>query len=155
VLGCRGTVNLFVLLDVHRPWRKVKVTERRAAKDYAQCMRDLVDVHYPRRRDHPGSPGLFIRRSQADLAAARVPLHPQARKLAQHVVEIEIGLLRGQCLDRRLDDPKRLRREIAAWEGKRNAARASNGCSQQTKPAPKWAAPSRYFQRVIITVQSH
>jgi hypothetical protein len=42
-----GTVNLFVLLDVHRPSRKVKVTERRAAEDYAQCMRDLVDIHYP------------------------------------------------------------------------------------------------------------
>jgi len=42
-----GTVNLFVVLDVHRPWRKVKVTERRAAEDYAQCMRELVDVHYP------------------------------------------------------------------------------------------------------------
>ena len=42
-----GTVNLFVLLDVHRPWRKVKVTKRRAAEDYAQCMRDLVDIHYP------------------------------------------------------------------------------------------------------------
>jgi hypothetical protein len=41
-----GTVNLFVCLDVHRPWRKVKVTERRAAEDYAQCMRELVDVHY-------------------------------------------------------------------------------------------------------------
>src|SRR4051794_33056759 len=34
-----GTVNLFVVLDVHRPWRKVKVTERRAAEDYAPCMR--------------------------------------------------------------------------------------------------------------------
>lgn len=42
-----GTVNLFVLLDVHRPWRKVKVTERRAAEDYARCMHDLVDIHYP------------------------------------------------------------------------------------------------------------
>ncbi|MBB4370407.1 hypothetical protein GGD63_003202 [Bradyrhizobium sp. cir1] len=42
-----GTVNLFVLLDVHRPWRKVKVTERRAVEDYAHCMRDIVDVHYP------------------------------------------------------------------------------------------------------------
>jgi len=30
-----GTANLFVVLDVHRPWRKVKVTERRAAEDYA------------------------------------------------------------------------------------------------------------------------
>jgi hypothetical protein len=40
------------------------------------------------------------------------------------MVEIEIGVLRGQCLDRRIDDPKRLRREIAAWERQRNAARS-------------------------------
>jgi DDE superfamily endonuclease len=42
-----GTVNLFVVLDVHRPWRTVKVTARRAAEDHAQCMCELVDVHYP------------------------------------------------------------------------------------------------------------
>src|SRR6201988_3393718 len=77
-----GTVNLFVLLDVHRPWRKVKVTERRAAKDYAQCMRDLVDVHYPDAESIPvvqdnlsthsrrsPVPGVPARRSQADFAA--------------------------------------------------------------------------------------
>ena len=42
-----GTANLFVFLDVNRPWRKLKVTERRAAEDFAACMRDLADVHYP------------------------------------------------------------------------------------------------------------
>ena len=42
-----GTANLFVFLDVNRPWRKVKVTERRAAEDFAACMRELTDVHYP------------------------------------------------------------------------------------------------------------
>ena len=52
-----GTVNLFVFLDAHRPWRKVKVTERRAADDFAQCMRELVDLHYPRGRAHPGRAG--------------------------------------------------------------------------------------------------
>src|ERR1700689_4506933 len=31
-----GTVNLFVCIGVHRPWRKVKVTERRGGEDYAQ-----------------------------------------------------------------------------------------------------------------------
>ena len=41
-----------------------------------------------------------------------------------NMVEIEIGVLRGQCLDRRIDDPKRLVREIAAWERQRNAAGA-------------------------------
>src|SRR5215831_11589148 len=42
-----GTVNLFVTFDPHRGWRNVQVTERRAAVDYAHCMRELVDVHYP------------------------------------------------------------------------------------------------------------
>ena len=38
------------------------------------------------------------------------------------VSAIEIGVLRGQCLDRRIDEPGRLVREIAAWERQRNAA---------------------------------
>ena len=52
-----GTVNLFVFLDAHRPWRKVKVTARRTAEDYAQCMRELVDVHYPEADLHPRRAG--------------------------------------------------------------------------------------------------
>jgi hypothetical protein len=42
-----GTVNLFVFLDAHRPWRRVKVTDRRTNQDFAECMRELVDVDYP------------------------------------------------------------------------------------------------------------
>ena len=130
-----GTVNLFVLLDVHRPWRKVKLTERRAAKDYAECIRDLVDIHYPDAET--------IRVVQDNLsthsAGALYQTFPptEARRLLRRIefhytpkhaswlnmVEIEIGVLRGQCLARRIDDPKRLRREITAWERQRNAAR--------------------------------
>ena len=33
-----------------------------------------------------------------------------------NIVEIEIGVLKGQCLDRRIDDREELEREIAAWE---------------------------------------
>ncbi|MEH2533716.1 hypothetical protein V1277_006988 [Bradyrhizobium sp. AZCC 1588] len=40
-----GTANLFIFLDVHRPWRRVKVTDSRAAVDFAACMRELADVH--------------------------------------------------------------------------------------------------------------
>ena len=43
-----GTANLFVFLNVHQPWRKIKVTESRAAVDFAACMRDLADVHFPK-----------------------------------------------------------------------------------------------------------
>jgi hypothetical protein len=43
-----GTTNLFIFLDAHRPWRKVKVTDSRTALDFAACMRDLTDVHFPK-----------------------------------------------------------------------------------------------------------
>ena len=44
-----GTANLYVFLDVHQGWRKVKVkvTDRRTATDFAACMRDLSDIHFP------------------------------------------------------------------------------------------------------------
>jgi transposase len=131
-----GTVNLFVFVDVNRPWRKVKVTQRRTARDYAHCMRDLADVHYPE--------ATCIRVVQDNLsthsAGALYEAFPPAearrilRRLEFHytpkhaswlnMVEIEIGVLNGQCLDRRIDDASRLISEIAAWERQRNAAGA-------------------------------
>jgi hypothetical protein len=49
--GCEyrrnGTANLFVFLDAHRSWRHVKVTAQRTVQDFAVCMRDLADIHYP------------------------------------------------------------------------------------------------------------
>jgi hypothetical protein len=38
------------------------------------------------------------------------------------MVEIEIGVLKGQCLDRRIDNKAFLVSEIAAWERRRNAS---------------------------------
>lgn len=37
---------------------------------------------------------------------------------------VEIGVLKGQCLDRRIDTREGLEREIAAWEYERNTAGA-------------------------------
>ena len=131
-----GTVNLFIFFDPHRAWRKVKVTERRAAQDYAQCMRELVDVHYPKAEHIRVVQDNLSTHSIGALYQAFAPAEARRilRRLEFHytpkhaswlnMVEIEIGVLRGQCLDRRIDDPKRLKREIAAWERQRNKARA-------------------------------
>src|SRR6202040_2106408 len=35
-----GTANVFMFVDAHRPWRCAKVTDRRANRDFAECMRD-------------------------------------------------------------------------------------------------------------------
>src|SRR6202453_3893206 len=42
-----GTANFFLFLDTHKSWRHVKVTDHRTARDFADCMRDLADLHYP------------------------------------------------------------------------------------------------------------
>jgi hypothetical protein len=41
-----------------------------------------------------------------------------------NMVEIEIGVLRSQCLERRIDSRQFLEAEIAEWERQRNAAHA-------------------------------
>jgi hypothetical protein len=131
-----GTVNLFVFLDAHRPWRKVKVTDNRTAIDFAACMRDLADVHYPKAERirvvldnlsthtagalYGAFPAYEARRMMERLEFHYVPKHASWLNM----VEIEIGVLRGQCLDRRIGTRQHLQSEIRAWERQRNAARA-------------------------------
>jgi hypothetical protein len=82
-----GTANLFIFLDAHRPWRKVKV---------AACMRELTDLPFPKAQRirvvldnlSTHSPGALYQAFPAAEAPrntpARIPLCPQARQLAQH-----------------------------------------------------------------------
>ena len=131
-----GTTNLFVFLDVHRPWRKVKVTENRAAVDFAACMKELADVHLPKAERirivldnlsthsagalYQAFPPYEARRLLRRLEFHYVPKHASWLNM----VEIEIGVLRGQCLDRRIASQEQLVSEIAAWERQRNASGA-------------------------------
>ena len=131
-----GTANLFIFLDVHRPWRKVKVTDNRAAVDFAACMRELTDIHYPKAERirvildnlSTHSAGALYQAFPAD-EARRVLRRLEFHYVPKHaswlnMVEIEIGVLRGQCLDRRIASKQKLVAEIAAWERQRNASRA-------------------------------
>jgi transposase len=131
-----GTANLFIFLDVHRPWRKVKVTDNRAAVDFATCMRELTDVHFPKAERirvvldnlsthsagalYQAFPACEARRVLRRLEFHFVPKHASWLNM----VEIEIGVLRSQCLDRRIATQQQLKSEIAAWERQRNAAKA-------------------------------
>ena len=56
------------------------------------------------------------------------------------MVEIEIGALRSQCLDRRIASHEYLISEIVAWERQRNASGARIKWMFTTEPAPKCAA---------------
>jgi transposase len=131
-----GTANLFMFLDAHEPWRHVKVTDHRTCADFAECMRDLVDIHYAdascirvvldNLSTHSASalyqtfPPEEARRILRRLEFHFVPKHASWLNM----VEIEIGVLKKQCLCRRIEDRETLVREVAAWEETRNQARA-------------------------------
>jgi transposase len=131
-----GTVNLFVAVDAHRPWRKVTVTQQRTAQDYAERLRELVDVDYPGAtcirvvQDNlsthtPGALYEAFPAPEAHRLLERLEFHYTPKHASWlNMVEIEIGVLKGQCLDRRIDDRVELEREIAAWQRRRNAAGA-------------------------------
>jgi transposase len=131
-----GTVNLFVFLDAHRPWRKVKVTDHRTADEFALCMRELVDVHYPdAERIRVVLDNLSTHKAAA-LYAAFPPAEARRmlRRLEFHytpkhaswlnMVEIEIGVCKGQCLDRRIASLDQLVSEVDVWQEQRNASGA-------------------------------
>ena len=131
-----GTANLFILLDVHRSWRRVKVTDSRAAVDFAACMRELCDVHFPKAERirvvldnlsthsagalYQAFPAAEARRMLRRLEFHYTPKHASWLNM----VEIEIGVLRSQCLDRRIATKASLIAEVAAWERHRNASGA-------------------------------
>jgi transposase len=127
-----GTVNLFIFLDVHRPWRRVKVTDQRAARDFAECMRELVDIDYPQADQirvvldnlsihSPGALYDAFPAPEARRILRRLEFHYTPKHASWlNMVEIEIAVLRSQCLDRRIDAREYLVSEIAAWQRQRN-----------------------------------
>jgi transposase len=152
---CRnGTVNLFIFLDVHLPWRKVKVTERRAAEDYAKCMRDLVDVHYPDAETirvvqdnlsthsagalYRAFPPAEARRILRRLGSTTLP-NTQAGSTWSRSRSASCG---GNAWTAGSTTPSGYdAKSPLGSEAEMPPAHASNGCSQPTRPAPKWAAP--------------
>jgi hypothetical protein len=131
----KGVCHQLVMCEPLRGWRHVKVTERRTRRDYALCVRELVEIHYPRVKKlrlvqdnlntHDGaslyetfSPG-EARRLLDKIEFHYTPKHGSWLNMA----ETEINIMNSQCLDRRLESQPLLAREVAAWETKRNLAK--------------------------------
>jgi transposase len=131
-----GTANVFMFVDVNQPWRHAKVTDQRTCIDFAECMRELVDEHYP---DAERIRVVLDNLSAHSAAALYQAFEPaEARRILDrlefhftpkhaswlNMVEIEIGVMVSQCLDRRIPDKATLIQEIAAWELRRNTEKA-------------------------------
>lgn len=128
-----GVWNLFMFSEPLAGWRHVEVTERRTKQDYAKQMKYLVDVRYP---DAQWIIVVHDQLNTHDPSALYETFAPQEAKrildkLEIHytpkhgswlnMAEIELSVLARQCLDRRLPKQDMLKREVAAWENRRNA----------------------------------
>jgi transposase len=132
-----GTANLFIVCEPLAGWRHISVTERRTKIDWADCIRELVDLHYPRAERIVLVMDNLNTHTPAALYEAFAPA--EARRLCQkleihytpkhgswlNVAEIELSVLARQCLDRRIPDREALAGEVGAWQAERNAAESS------------------------------
>jgi len=132
-----GVANLFVFFDRHRGWRHVKVTERKTKVDFAHCMKDLVDKHYPEAdkirvvldnlsTHTEGALYKAFPPQEARRILNKIELHYTPKHASWlNMVEIEIGNMNQQCLNRRIESTAELKKELAAWEWRRNRDGAS------------------------------
>lgn len=127
-----GVVNVFMIFEPLAGKRHVKVTDRRTKKDWALCIRQLVDEIYP----HADSIVLVMdnlnTHKKASLYETFEPVEAKriADKLEIHntpkhgswlnMAEIEMSVLSRQCLSRYISTKKRMNTEVCAWQRKRN-----------------------------------
>lgn len=131
-----GTANLFVLCQPLAGWREVKVTNQRTKVDFAHCMKDLVDVHFPDAEViqvvldnlNTHTPGALYeafepqeaRRILRKLDFHYTPKHGSWLNMA----EIEISILSRQCLKQRIGTIDPLHQVTQSWTLRRNGQQA-------------------------------
>lgn len=132
-----GTCNLFMFFQPLAGWRHVKITERRTAIDWAHCMQDLVDSHFPDAVLISVVQDNLNTHTPASLYEAFEPA--EARRIISKIdfrytpkhgswlnmAECEFAVVLGQCLDQRIPTIGAVRRQTAAWEKRRNTAKAT------------------------------
>jgi len=118
-------------------WREVKITGRRTKADWAECMRELVDVHFPEAESitvvqdqlnthKPSALYEVFAPTEAKRILDRLDFHWTPKHGSWlNMAEIELSVLNRQCLDRCIPDRATLAQETAAWAAKRNSDAAT------------------------------
>ncbi len=127
-----GTASLFMLFAPLEGWRHVTVTPHRAAIDYADVLKQLSDVHFPKAESIILVQDNLNTHAASSLYRAFPPA--EARRIADrfewhytpkhgswlNMAEAELSVLARQCLARRIPDLPTLEHHVAAWLKRRN-----------------------------------
>ena len=126
-----GVCNIFMACEPLAGKRMVKITERKTKRDWAYFLEEIAAKHESAEKItlvmdnlNTHSPGSFYETFQPDKAKALwdrfdfvyTPKHGSWLNMA----EIELNVLTGQCLDRRIDDIEVVSKEVRAWQEVRN-----------------------------------
>jgi len=127
-----GVASIFMEVEPLGGKRKVKITERRTRIDWAQFTKEMIEERYPNAEKIILVMDNLNTHNTASLYEAFPP--EEARRLAErleihytpkhgswlNMAEIELSVLKRQCLAGRIDCIEKMRTEVAAWNTDRN-----------------------------------
>ncbi len=127
-----GVANIFMANEPLSGKRYVKVTEKKTKAEWAHFVKEIADVHYPNVEkiklvmDNYGThtPAALYETFGPEEAKriwdrfefVYTPKHGSWLNMA----EIELHVLMGQCLNRRIDNIKTMEKQAKAWQESRN-----------------------------------
>lgn len=131
-----GVCNIFMANEPLRSKRYVKITERRTKKDWAEYIREIADIHYKEAKKITLVMDNLNTHKPASLYEAFEP--EEAKRIWDrfefiytpkhgswlNMAEIELNVLNGQCLNRRIDNIETVNQQVNAWQGHRNNKKA-------------------------------
>ncbi len=132
-----GMCNIFLACEPLAGKRMVAITGRKTKQDWAYFLQEIVGQYKSADKItlvmdnlNTHTPGSFYERFPTDKAKALwdkfefvyTPKHGSWLNMA----EIELNVLTGQCLNRRIDDLKVIIKETRAWQDLRNNKNAKS-----------------------------
>jgi hypothetical protein len=127
-----GVAEIFMEVEPLAGKRHVAITERRTRKDWAIQIKGMLDQRYPDAlkirlvMDNLNTHGIAslyetFPAKEARRLAERLDIHYTPKHGSWlNMAEIELSVLKGQCLDRRIPDMATMQAEVLAWETDRN-----------------------------------
>ena len=124
----KGVAEIFMEVEPLAGKRHVEITERRTRKDWALQIKQMLDDRYP---DAIKVRLVMDNLNTHNIASLYETFEPkEARRLAErleihytpkhgswlNMAEIELSVLKGQCLDLRIADMATMQAKVAAWE---------------------------------------
>jgi len=131
-----GVSQLFLWYEPLTGRRHVAVRDHKGAVDWAEVIAELLEVHYPTAQKVRLVMDQLNTHAGGSLYQAFAPARARAlyERLEIHytpkhgswlnMAEIELSVLTGQCLNRRIGSKEELEREVVAWQRQRNEAQA-------------------------------